>query len=91
MELVRKALDTTMYCLILMDINLPGISGIEAAKIICNMCKEQDLEKPLIIGQSGDPNETIRNECLEAGMTMKISKPFSFEEFKGLLRDFNII
>lgn len=77
--------------MILMDINMPGMSGIEASKKITEIFSEQGIELPVIVGQSGDSSEELIDRCKKAGIIRNIVKPFSFMNFKDLLSEFLII
>jgi len=72
-ELLRK---NGNFDVVLMDIRMPGMDGIEAASIIRNTLK---LTMP-IIAVSGEVLEGTINECTDAGMNSFISKPYKREE-----------
>ncbi|MBN2481636.1 MAG: response regulator [Bacteroidales bacterium] len=62
--------------LILMDIKLPGLNGLEATKKI----REFNQETP-IIAQSAFILEDERDVCLEVGINDYIDKPINIKEF----------
>lgn len=62
--------------IILMDIRMPEMDGITAARIIRNELK---YEAP-IIAVSGEAMEATIKECFEAGMNAFVSKPFEREQ-----------
>lgn len=68
------------YDIILMDIHMPGISGIEATKIIRSFDKEQ-----IIFALTAVTIEDKMHEFEEAGFTDIIPKPFKQEEFEKKL------
>lgn len=70
---------------------MPGMNGIETTKKICDIYSQKNAELPAIIGQSGDSDENLYNQCKKAGITDNISKPFSFREFQDLLREHRLI
>ena len=74
-EAVRKA-EKQSYDLILMDIELPGIDGVEAAKIIKNKSKNVPIIALTSYAMKGD-----RERFLEAGFDDYISKPLDLGEF----------
>ena len=65
--------------LVLMDITLPGIDGLEATRAIRLNPEFQHL--PIVILSAHDNKET-RDEAREAGGTGYITKPIEFEELK---------
>ena len=68
------------YDIVLMDIHMPGISGIEATKIIRSFDKEQ-----VIFALTAVTIEDKMHEFEEAGFTDIIPKPFKQEEFEKKL------
>ena len=71
---------TNNYNLVLMDIHMPGISGIEATKIIRTFDKELT-----IFALTAVTIEDKMQEFDEAGFTDIIPKPFKQEEFEKKL------
>ncbi len=62
------------YCLILMDIGLPGKNGIDISMEIRKKPKYQVVPVP-IIAVTANAEEEIRRKCKKAGITYFISKP----------------
>ncbi|WP_165780064.1 ATP-binding protein [Hanstruepera neustonica] len=78
-EAVSKAKETT-YDVILMDIHMPGISGLEATKLI------RGFDKTItIFALTAVTLEDKMHEFEEAGFTDIISKPFKQEDFEKKL------
>ncbi len=71
---------TTNYDVVLMDIHMPGISGIEATKIIRTFDKELT-----IFALTAVTIEDKMQEFEEAGFTDIIPKPFKQEDFEKKL------
>jgi len=65
---------------ILMDIQLPGMSGLEVTKKI----REMDSEIP-IIAATANVFDDDRQACIEAGCTSFLSKPINFTELFDIL------
>ena len=63
------------FDVILMDLNLPMISGIEASQII----KDKQLSDALIVGMTASAMAGEKDACLAAGMVAVIEKPVCFE------------
>jgi two-component system aerobic respiration control sensor histidine kinase ArcB len=72
------------FDLIITDIGLPGISGIELTKHIRNF--EQSNKKSLIpiIGLTAHAENKVKNECIIAGMTDVFSKPMTMENLEKI-------
>ncbi len=66
--------------LILMDIQLPGMSGLEITRSIRTI----NSEVP-VIATTGNAFEDDRIACLEAGCTYYFTKPIHFPELYGIL------
>ncbi|MBT4771118.1 MAG: response regulator [Rhodospirillaceae bacterium] len=67
------ALDTDTFDIVLMDVNMPGLSGPEATKHYrFAHIDEQHLP---IVALTADATLETREECLEAGMDTVITKP----------------
>lgn len=64
------------YQLILMDLHMPVMDGIEATRLIRKLSADQ----PMIIAVTADALAGAREKCLEAGMDGYLSKPFTSEQ-----------
>ena len=73
---------TNAYDLILLDIGLPDMSGIELAKTLRFCLKNQCPRLIAITALSSD--ETIK-ACLEASIQQVLTKPVGLSEFKKIL------
>lgn len=68
--------------LILLDVNMPGISGIE----VCSSLRKQEQYKDLpIIFLSALASEEEQEEGLSAGGTAYVTKPFVEDELLNIL------
>lgn len=77
--------DKDMYDLILMDIELPGIDGIEATRRIKDKPR---YKKTPVIALTAFAMEGDREKFLEAGFDYYISKPIHITNFIDLMKDF---
>ena len=78
---VLSAFEHNSYDIVLMDIQMPEMDGLEAARIIC-------LNRPdglIIIAVTASAPEETHEKCLEAGMDEYISKPVRLIELANLL------
>ena len=78
---VLDKLRTEKIDLILMDVQMPEIDGLEATRIIRARLSEQ----PVIIAITANAMESDRDECIAAGMNDYLSKPIQLEELLTLL------
>jgi PAS domain S-box-containing protein len=69
------------YDLVIMDIQMPVMNGLDAAKAIREAEQTQKIKPAVIIALSANVTESYRQACLAAGMNDFISKPFRFEDF----------
>jgi len=71
---------------VLMDLMLPGMSGIEAARII--RMREQEEHRPpaYIIAVTASVMQDDREQCLAAGMDDYLSKPLRRNKLAEILR-----
>ena len=67
---------------IFMDVEMPGVNGIEATKKIRKKSLELDSHV-LIIGYSSEPK--FKQECIEAGMDDFLQKPATREQISNIL------
>ncbi|KTD29681.1 ATP-binding protein [Legionella maceachernii] len=79
---------THHFDLIISDIGLPGISGIEATKAIRAWENENHKEKVPIVALTGHAAQMAEPECLQAGMDKVLTKPATFDQIKNLIQEF---
>jgi CheY-like chemotaxis protein len=70
--------------LIIMDIMMPGMDGLEAAREI--RANEQTKDIPILAATALFRDADLRS-CLEAGCNGYIVKPFTFQELQGKVRE----
>ncbi len=71
--------------LILMDIAMPQMDGLEATKEIRKIQQETSTKAP-IIALTAHALKDDRQKCLDAGMDDYLAKPFSEEDFINIVR-----
>ena len=71
-----NALDNKDYNLILMDMQMPEMDGLEATQVI----RQQIQKTPVIIALTANTMPGDKERCLEAGMNDYISKPLKSNE-----------
>lgn len=88
-ELVSSAekalykINTTTYDVILMDIGLPGMSGIDAAVEIRRQKKH--CQNVPIVALTAFSDKKTYQDCLNAGINDVVTKPISQEELQSLV------
>ena len=83
---VLQALQRQKYDIILMDVRMPELSGLEATRQIRKLWPAS--QQPRIIAVTAYALEGDREKCLEAGMDDYISKPVKMEELYSTLRKY---
>ena len=66
-------LDHAAYDVILMDVQMPEMDGLEASRAIC--ARWHSSERPRIIAMTAEAMQGDRDKCLAAGMDDYITKP----------------
>ena len=66
------------YGAVLMDVQMPGLSGLETTHLIRQHEKHTGALPTPIIGVTAHATAADRNQCLDAGMDDYLSKPFDF-------------
>jgi signal transduction histidine kinase/CheY-like chemotaxis protein len=86
-----EAFSTREFDLILMDIHMPEMGGVEATEIIRTLEKSQQLNPTPIIAVTANALKGDKERYLAAGMDGYVSKPIAVDalrqEIKGLLRE----
>lgn len=64
------------YKVIIMDCNMPGMTGFECARRISKFHNDRTISKmPFIIAHSAYTSDDDRNACLQSGMVEYLTKP----------------
>ncbi len=80
---VLEALERQQYDLILMDVQMPEMDGLEATRSIRGKLP-QNLQ-PQIIAMTANAMQGDREACLAAGMNDYVSKPIQIKELQSAL------
>lgn len=74
--------------LILMDSNMPVMSGLEATKKIVVLQQNPQMKKTPIVGLSADVRQSNFDENSKAGMTAFLTKPIELNKLVALLKQY---
>ncbi|KAL0216860.1 hypothetical protein RCL1_007343 [Eukaryota sp. TZLM3-RCL] len=71
---------------IILDFRMPNLTGPLAAKRIRSLEREMQLPAVVIVGLTGDVQNTTREEGMASGMDEVLTKPFTREQIMGILK-----
>jgi CheY-like chemotaxis protein len=78
---VVTRMSTSHYDLILMDVQMPEMDGLEATRAV----RKGKRRQPLIIAMTANAMKEDRDECERAGMDDFLSKPVKLEDLVAML------
>ncbi len=78
-----QALERQPYDVILMDVQMPEMDGLEATRRICQRWPRAD--RPAIIAMTADAMQGDREKCIDAGMDDYVTKPVQIAALVGAL------
>jgi len=81
-EQVLSMMANKTYDVILMDIQMPEMDGLEATRLI----RKQTGHQPVIIAMTANAMQEDREECIQAGMDDYLSKPIKPEDLVAVLK-----
>jgi CheY-like chemotaxis protein len=80
-----EAVERQPYDLVLMDVQMPEMDGLEASRRIVQRCPEG--RRPRIVAMTANASQGDRDMCIAAGMDEYVAKPFRVEALvEALLR-----
>ncbi len=80
---VLQALERQAYDVVLMDVQMPEMDGLETTKSI----RQRWSDGPKIIAMTASALKGDREMCLNAGMDDYVSKPVRIEDLAKVLRE----
>ena len=83
---VLEIVSNENYNLILMDVQMPEMDGLEATRMI-RVCLEA---QPVIIAMTANVMQGDREECMQAGMDDYISKPVDLGQLVNMLEKWSL-
>ncbi|NEQ35047.1 MAG: response regulator [Okeania sp. SIO3I5] len=79
------ALEQVGYDLVLMDVQMPEMGGLEATEHICEKYGKELDKRPAIVAMTAGAMEGDREICLRTGMDDYISKPVKVQALQRVL------
>jgi signal transduction histidine kinase/ActR/RegA family two-component response regulator len=73
-----QAVERRRYDLVLMDVQMPEMDGLEATRQI--VARIPQAERPWIVAMTANAMDSDRQHCLDAGMNGYVAKPIQVEE-----------
>jgi len=80
---VLQATAAKRYDLLLLDIHMPEMDGLEAAEKLHQMLPHDKV--PTIVALSADTMESVRQRCTAVGIVDFVSKPFRIEDVERIV------
>ncbi len=87
---VLRALETKIYDIIFLDVQMPEMDGYQTARRVCAKWTALEHERPRMIAMTGNAMQGDRELCLEAGMDDYISKPVQVVDLKAALERWGV-
>ncbi len=84
---VLDIVSNRQYDLILMDVQMPEMDGLEATRMI-RLCLDA---QPVIIAMTANVMQGDRQDCIQSGMDDYISKPVELNELVGMLEKWALL
>ena len=84
---VLEVVSTRQYDLILMDVQMPEMDGLEATRMI-RLCLDT---QPVIIAMTANVMQGDRQDCMQSGMDDYISKPVELNELVAMLEKWALL
>jgi CheY-like chemotaxis protein len=81
--LAIEAVEREPYDLVLMDVQMPEMDGLEASRRIT--AKWKPAERPRIVAMTANAMQGDREQCLAAGMDDYVTKPIRVEALVAAL------
>jgi two-component system sensor histidine kinase RpfC len=82
-EQALQALEFGEFDVVLMDVNMPVMNGLDAVKL--HRFATGDRDSPPFVALTADATEETRRECEEAGIAAYLTKPVDMEQLLGVI------
>jgi signal transduction histidine kinase/ActR/RegA family two-component response regulator len=78
-----EAVSHAAYDLVLMDMEMPGVDGLEASRRIRQLA---NVRQPAIVAATAHASAEHRQDCADAGMNDYLRKPFQLAELDAVVK-----
>jgi DNA-binding NtrC family response regulator len=86
-EAARSLMRERKFDLVLLDVNLPGISGLEFLKEIQTENQQQETEAPLVVIVTAHGSERLAVQAVKSGAYDYIAKPFELDDLRLVVKN----
>ena len=86
-ESARALMRERKFDLLLLDVNLPGISGLEFLKELQTESENSKVEAPLVIIITAHGSERLAVQAVKSGAYDYISKPFELDDLRLVVKN----
>ncbi len=86
-ETARALMHDQKFDLLLLDVNLPGISGLEFLKELQTESESNRTEAPLVIIITAHGSERLAVQAVKSGAYDYISKPFELDDLRLVVKN----
>src|ERR1700686_373152 len=86
-ETARALMRDRKFDLLLLDVNLPGISGLEFLKELQTESESNKTEAPLVIIITAHGSERLAVQAVKSGAYDYISKPFELDDLRLVVKN----
>ena len=82
-EAAVQAVEASSYDIVLMDLSMPGVDGLEATRRIRRLTGERSSVP--VVALTASTSEEVRSRCVAAGMDDYLSKPIDVQALRRVL------
>ncbi len=86
-EAARALINEKNFDLLLLDVNLPGISGLEFLKELQTESENNKTEAPLVIIITAHGSERLAVQAVKGGAYDYVSKPFELDDLRLVVKN----
>src|SRR6266568_433402 len=86
-ETARACMHERRFDLVLLDVNLPGMSGLEFLKEIQEQSEPQKTETPLVVIVTAHGSERLAVQAVKSGAYDYLSKPFELDDLRLVVKN----
>ena len=86
-EAARALMRETKFDLLLLDVNLPGISGLEFLNELQRESQENKTDAPLVIIITAHGSERLAVQAVKSGAYDYLSKPFELDDLRLVVKN----